>query len=185
MTVSCDFFDIIRDVHFSRRHVRKQRSKPGNNFNFLDRYAWCWHFIRLGFAPSRSITVYSCAAGEKATRTALSPTITGETAPEGFDCSSLFRYSYLTAGIDAPLGTEFLMKVTKSLSMRIARRSGLLFFEEDGKNIRTSAFTSATISSFMHQAAMKWSEKQPPRYRLKKFIYRSTKAENESGTYGD
>jgi len=53
--------------------------------------------------------------------------------PEGFDCSGLVRYSYLTAGVDVPHGTEILLKVTSPLSMSSARIGDLLFFEENGK----------------------------------------------------
>ncbi|HUI46477.1 MAG TPA: C40 family peptidase [Nitrospirota bacterium] len=88
-------------------------------------------------SPSGPVTSFSAAVGEKAARTAVSmigrPYRDRGDSPEGFDCSGLVRYSYLTAGVDAPHGTEFLMKVTRSLSMSNARIGDLLFFEESGK----------------------------------------------------
>jgi murein DD-endopeptidase len=83
------------------------------------------------------VTGYSPEAGEKAAQTAVSmigrPYRYRGDSPKGFDCSGLVRYSYLTAGFDAPHGTEFLMRVTRSLSMQSARRGDLVFFAENGK----------------------------------------------------
>lgn len=87
--------------------------------------------------PPSPVPGYSAAAGEKAAHTAVSmigrPYRYRGDSPEGFDCSGLVRYSYLTAGIDTPHGTAHLMKITKSVSMRNARTGDLLFFEEKGK----------------------------------------------------
>jgi murein DD-endopeptidase len=92
---------------------------------------------RCASAPSRPVTSFSPAAGEKAARTAVSmigrPYRYRGDGPEGFDCSGLVRYSYLTAGVDVPHGTEILLKVTSPLSMSSARIGDLLFFEENGK----------------------------------------------------
>lgn len=88
-------------------------------------------------AHSASVLGYSATAGEKAAHTAVSmigrPYHYRGDSPKGFDCSGLVRYSYMTAGVDAPHGIEHLMKVTKSLSMRSAQTGDLLFFEENGK----------------------------------------------------
>jgi cell wall-associated NlpC family hydrolase len=85
-------------------------------------------------APSKPA---SPTAGEQAARTAVSmigrPYRYRGDSPEGFDCSGLVRYSYLTAGVDVPHGTESLMKVTRPLSMSSARIGDLLFFKENGK----------------------------------------------------
>jgi murein DD-endopeptidase len=92
-----------------------------------------------GCASAHSVSRlgYSATAGEMAAHIAVSmigrPYRYRGDSPEGFDCSGLVRYSYRTAGVDTPHGTEHLMKVTKSLSMRSAQTGDLLFFEENGK----------------------------------------------------
>jgi murein DD-endopeptidase len=88
-------------------------------------------------ALSTQETDGSPTIGEKAAQTAVSmigrPYRYRGDSPEGFDCSGLVRYSYLTAGVNVPHGTKSLMKVTKTLSMADARTGDLLFFEERGK----------------------------------------------------
>jgi cell wall-associated NlpC family hydrolase len=87
--------------------------------------------------PVQRVEGYSPATGEKAAATALTMVgkpyrFRGET-PSGFDCSGLVRYSYLSAGIDAPHGTMSLMKITTSVGLRNARLGDLLFFTQMGK----------------------------------------------------
>lgn len=87
--------------------------------------------------PVKPVVGYTPAIGEKAARTA--ETMVGKPyqfkgdSPSGFDCSGLVRYSYLTAGIEVPHGTEQLMRVTESVGLRSVRKGDLLFFDERGK----------------------------------------------------
>jgi murein DD-endopeptidase len=53
--------------------------------------------------------------------------------PKGFDCSGLVRYSYLRAGMNLPHGTRALLKVTRSIDLRDARKGDLVFFDQSGK----------------------------------------------------
>jgi len=52
--------------------------------------------------------------------------------PEGFDCSGLVRYSYLSAGLDLPHGTKSLISVTKLIDSKHVSKGDLLFFHEKG-----------------------------------------------------
>ena len=54
-------------------------------------------------------------------------------SPEGFDCSGLVRYSYLSAGLELPHGTAPLMKRTTPILSRDMRKGDLLFFDQSGK----------------------------------------------------
>jgi murein DD-endopeptidase len=88
--------------------------------------------------PVRRVEGYTPAAGEKAAMTATGmigrPYKFKGDSPEGFDCSGLVQYSYLTAGVVAPHGTRELMGVTRSVgSLRDARPGDLLFFSQEGK----------------------------------------------------
>jgi cell wall-associated NlpC family hydrolase len=89
-------------------------------------------------APSRLVTGYTPARGEKAAKTAVSmigrPYRYQGDSPAGFDCSGLVRYSYLSAGMDVPHGTKDLKKTTTAVSPRTMRKGDLLFFSERGKN---------------------------------------------------
>jgi cell wall-associated NlpC family hydrolase len=53
-------------------------------------------------------------------------------SPSGFDCSGLVRYSYRTAGLDVPHGTESLKNRTRSVGTNM-QIGDLLFFNERGK----------------------------------------------------
>jgi len=85
----------------------------------------------------KPVTGYTPSVGEKAAKTAQSmigrPYKYKGDSPAGFDCSGLVRYSYLAAGVEAPHGTEYLLRVTKAVSIRSARKGDLLFFNESGK----------------------------------------------------
>jgi cell wall-associated NlpC family hydrolase len=87
-------------------------------------------------APVRPVVGYTPAIGEKAARTAVAmidrPYKYRGDSPEGFDCSGLVRYSYLTAGLDVPHGTKQLVGTTRPVSLRSVRKGDLLFFDEKG-----------------------------------------------------
>ena len=87
--------------------------------------------------PTKHVTGYTAAAGEKAAATALTLIgrpykYTGDT-PAGFDCSGLVRYSYLTAGMDVPHSTGALRNSTSSVGFKRARKGDLVFFVQEGK----------------------------------------------------
>jgi len=84
-------------------------------------------------APSRAVSGYSPAIGEKASDTAVSMIgrhykYKGD-SPSGFDCSGLVRYSYLAAGMDVPHNTSALKNVTRSIGKSM-RKGDLVFFNE-------------------------------------------------------
>ncbi len=87
-------------------------------------------------ASVRPVIGYTPAIGEKAAETATAmvgrPYQYKGDSPAGFDCSGLVRYSYLTAGLDVPHGTEQLMRVTRSVERGTVRKGDLLFFNEKG-----------------------------------------------------
>ncbi len=88
-------------------------------------------------APPRPTGKYTAAAADKAADTALSmvgrPYHYQGDSPEGFDCSGLVRYSYLSAGIDLPHGTGPLRQRTVPVRSRDMRKGDLVFFEQSGK----------------------------------------------------
>ncbi len=88
--------------------------------------------------PVRPVTGYTPALGEKAAKTAVSmigrPYKFKGDSPEGFDCSGLVQYSYLSAGLEkVPHGTSALRRVTKPVGVTSIRIGDLLFFNERGK----------------------------------------------------
>lgn len=94
-------------------------------------------FAGCASQPVREGESYSFAKGEKAVATARTMLgrpykFKGDT-PEGFDCSGLVRYSYLTAGMDLPHGTGPLRKVSSPVARRDLRKGDLLFFDQEGK----------------------------------------------------
>jgi len=105
-------------------------------------------------SPVRRVEGYTPAAGEKAAITATGmigrPYRYRGDSPEGFDCSGLVQYSYLTVGVVAPHGTRELMGVTRSVgSLRDARPGDLLFFSQEGK--RQSCM--GCISKWIHNSS--------------------------------
>ena len=87
--------------------------------------------------PLRHLDGYSLTIGEKAADTARSqvgkPYKYKGDSPDGFDCSGLVRYSYLTAGMDVPHGTSALRQQTHPVLSRDLRKGDLVFFTQLGK----------------------------------------------------
>jgi cell wall-associated NlpC family hydrolase len=80
---------------------------------------------------------YSQSRGDKAADTALTMLdrpykYRGET-PSGFDCSGLVRYSYMMAGLNVPHNTRALLKRTRPVHQRDARKGDLVFFYQSGR----------------------------------------------------
>jgi cell wall-associated NlpC family hydrolase len=103
-------------------------------------------------APVRPATGYTPAIGEKAARTAAAMTgrpykYKGD-SPEGFDCSGLVRYSYLSAGLEVPHGTKQLRGVTKPVGTKYLRKGDLLFFNESGKASHVGIYLGGDL--FVH-----------------------------------
>ena len=105
-------------------------------------YALCFSlflfFACASTSPVKHVTGYTPAIGEKAARTAVSmigrPYKYRGDSPSGFDCSGLVRYSYLTAGLDLPHGTNTLRSVSRLVNTRNMQKGDLLFFNERGGN---------------------------------------------------
>jgi len=87
--------------------------------------------------PPGHVVGYSFPVADKAAKTALAlvgkPYKFKGDSPEGFDCSGLVRYSYLTAGLDLPHGTAALKQRSTPVSFRDIRKGDLLFFTQYGK----------------------------------------------------
>jgi len=88
-------------------------------------------------APPRPTGKYSAAAADKAADTALAmvgrPYQYRGDSPDGFDCSGLVRYSYLSAGVNLPHGTGSLRPRTVPVLSRDMRKGDLVFFIQSGK----------------------------------------------------
>jgi cell wall-associated NlpC family hydrolase len=89
-------------------------------------------------APTKPITGYTPAIGEKAAKTAVAmigmPYKYRGDSPSGFDCSGLVRYSYLAAGLDVPHSTKALRNGSVPIDLKKVRKGDLLFFRERGEN---------------------------------------------------
>ena len=88
-------------------------------------------------APKATTGSYSQSRGDRAADMALTmldrPYKYRGESPSGFDCSGLVRYSYLNAGMNVPHSTRALLKVTRSVHLRNARKGDLVFFDQSGK----------------------------------------------------
>ena len=86
--------------------------------------------------PAKPTTGFAPEEAEKAVKTALSmigrPYKYKGDSPEGFDCSGLVQYSYLTAGVELPHGTKALRNITRPIGKDL-QKGDLLFFSERGK----------------------------------------------------
>jgi murein DD-endopeptidase len=106
--------------------------------------------------PVKPVSAYTPAAGEMAVHTALAmigrPYKYQGDSPEGFDCSGLVRYCYLTAGLDLPHGTKALLSVTKPVDSRHIAKGDLLFFHERRKK-DSHVGISVGGSQFVHAPA--------------------------------
>ncbi len=104
--------------------------------------------------PVRPVYGYTPEIGERAAKTAASMTgrpykFKGD-SPEGFDCSGLVQYSYLSAGLQhVPHGTEALRRVTKPVALKSVQNGDLLFFNERGKK-GSHVGISLGDSAFVH-----------------------------------
>ncbi|MFA5073072.1 MAG: C40 family peptidase [Nitrospirota bacterium] len=87
-------------------------------------------------APVKGSFGYNSATGEQAARAAISMVGKsykyGGDSPAGFDCSGLVRYSYRTAGLDLPHGTNHLKAISRSVGKRGMQKGDILFFDEKG-----------------------------------------------------
>ncbi len=102
--------------------------------------------------PVRPGTGYAPSLGEKAASTAESmigrPYKYRGDSPEGFDCSGLVRYSYLSAGLEVPHGTTQLRGVTRPVGINDLRRGDLLFFNKNGKTSHVGIYLGGDL--FVH-----------------------------------
>ncbi len=104
-------------------------------------FAVCFSLMLLAACasapPVKPVAGYTPAMGEKAAKTAVSmigrPYKFKGDSPEGFDCSGLVQYSYLSAGLEVPHGTDTLRRVTKTVGLKTMKKGDLLFFNESGK----------------------------------------------------
>jgi cell wall-associated NlpC family hydrolase len=115
-------------------------------------------FIGCAHQAVKPVTGYTPDMGEKAAKTAVSmigrPYKFQGDSPEGFDCSGLVQYSYLTAGLELPHGTTQLRGVSRPVGKKPLQKGDLLFFNERGKKyshvgiyIGGTAFVHAPSSS--------------------------------------
>ena len=88
-------------------------------------------------APTKPVSGYTPEAGAKAAQTAAAmvgrPYKNKGDGPDGFDCSGLVRYSYLSAGMDVPHNTTALKNATRPVGGKSMQKGDLLFFNESGK----------------------------------------------------
>ncbi len=109
-------------------------------------------FSACASAPVRLVTGYTPAIGEKAAKTAAAmagrPYKYKGDSPEGFDCSGLVRYSYLSAGLEVPHGTKQLREITRPVGMKYLREGDLLFFNESGNASHVGIFLGGDL--FVH-----------------------------------
>lgn len=93
-------------------------------------------FFGCAHQPAKPTTGFNPQTGEKAVKTALAmigrPYKYKGDSPEGFDCSGLVQYSYLTAGLELPHGTAALRNTTRPIGKEL-QKGDLLFFSERGK----------------------------------------------------
>lgn len=117
---------------------------------------YCITLLSFGCAhtpPANHFEGYSFSVGDRAADTAL--TMVGRPyqykgdSPAGFDCSGLVRYSYLTAGLDVPHGTNALRQRTRPVFSRDMHKGDLLFFNEEGKKY-SHVGIYAGDNSFVH-----------------------------------
>ena len=59
----------------------------------------------------------------------------GGSTPEGFDCSGLVRYAYLTAGVDVPRTTTEQFQTARSIRLSDLSPGDLLFFRIDSREV--------------------------------------------------
>jgi murein DD-endopeptidase len=57
----------------------------------------------------------------------------GGSGPSGFDCSGLVLYSYKSAGVALPHGTDKQRSMSRPVKVAELRRGDLLFFNQEGK----------------------------------------------------
>jgi len=115
-------------------------------------------FISCAHQPVKPATGFTPDMGEKAVKTAISmigrPYKYQGDSPEGFDCSGLVQYSYLTAGLELPHGTTQLKGLSRPVGKNPLQKGDLFFFNERGKKyshvgiyIGGNAFVHAPSSS--------------------------------------
>jgi murein DD-endopeptidase len=80
-----------------------------------------------------SATSIPAAAAETAKKFIGVPYVYGGSSPQGFDCSGLVRFSFVSWGVELPHQTRDMRKVTRVVPAKNLRKGDLLFFNEEGK----------------------------------------------------